>query len=428
MSATPDSFESCGVRLREAASKGDQAQVRELLVAAVDLDATDKFGNTALIYAALGGYVETVRLLLDAGANAEARNQIGTTARSAAAKGRYVAVVETLDTFKPPQAETASHVEAARPQRPTLLRAAHAGDAEAVNTLLRQGADVNARDAELWTPLMVAAVRGHAEVVRSLLQGGADVNAGNIKGWTALMLAVSVGDAEMMRVLLQGGADADIRDREGRTPLISAAAENNVECLKVLLEHGADVNAADMYGETATTLAARHGYTDVFDLLGRAGAHINAASGHTPMQQSDEPDLGNPAAVFSSLWRERQTGASIQTHEPVVDQFVTTDVDQSATPETQALAHAGQPRPESLERLIAALESLRRDEPSKPPALSASEVAHKILLTLQEAAVLTGLSRKRLREAARGGALKAQMIGRRWRIKRADLDDYVRNL
>ena len=55
-------------------------------------------------------------------------------------------------------------------------------------------------------------------------------------------------------------------------------------------------------------------------------------------------------------------------------------------------------------------------------------VADKPLLKLQEAQALTGLSRHILKSAVEAGALKAQLIGRSWRIKRTDLDSYIANL
>ncbi len=56
------------------------------------------------------------------------------------------------------------------------------------------------------------------------------------------------------------------------------------------------------------------------------------------------------------------------------------------------------------------------------PALS---VADKLTLSLMEAAQLSGLSRRILRQAIEEKKLKARIIGRGWRVKRADLDAYV---
>ncbi len=58
----------------------------------------------------------------------------------------------------------------------------------------------------------------------------------------------------------------------------------------------------------------------------------------------------------------------------------------------------------------------------------ATQAAVKLLLTLAEVQVLTGLSRNTLRAAIDGGALPAQQIGRAWRIKRADLERYINEL
>ncbi len=56
------------------------------------------------------------------------------------------------------------------------------------------------------------------------------------------------------------------------------------------------------------------------------------------------------------------------------------------------------------------------------------EIADKPLLKLDEAAALTGLSRQILRKAIDSEELKARIIGRAYRIKRTDLDDFVKNL
>jgi excisionase family DNA binding protein len=55
-------------------------------------------------------------------------------------------------------------------------------------------------------------------------------------------------------------------------------------------------------------------------------------------------------------------------------------------------------------------------------------LADKLLLTLTEAQALTGLSRGVLRAAIESGELKARQIGRAWRIKRPDLESYIKKL
>jgi excisionase family DNA binding protein len=55
-------------------------------------------------------------------------------------------------------------------------------------------------------------------------------------------------------------------------------------------------------------------------------------------------------------------------------------------------------------------------------------IADKPLLKLDEATALTGLSRDTLRQAIGTGELKGKMIGKAYRIKRTDLDGYIKKL
>jgi excisionase family DNA binding protein len=55
-------------------------------------------------------------------------------------------------------------------------------------------------------------------------------------------------------------------------------------------------------------------------------------------------------------------------------------------------------------------------------------IADKPLLKLDEAAALTGLSRQILRQAIKDGKLKGRIIGRGFRVKREDLDKFIKNL
>lgn len=55
-------------------------------------------------------------------------------------------------------------------------------------------------------------------------------------------------------------------------------------------------------------------------------------------------------------------------------------------------------------------------------------IHHKLTLSLAEASALSGLSRSRLRAAIKDGTLTAQIIGRGYRVKRTDLEDYVDSL
>lgn len=86
---------------------------------------------------------------------------------------------------------------------------------------------------------------------------------------------------------------------------------------------------------------------------------------------------------------------------------------------------AGAGNSAALAALVAALEHARAQI---APAATISDLAHKLTLSLVEAAQLSGLSRGHLRAAIEQKKLKARIIGRGWRVKRADLESYVRKL
>ncbi|HEY0546199.1 MAG TPA: ankyrin repeat domain-containing protein [Pyrinomonadaceae bacterium] len=93
------------------------------------------------------------------------------------------------------------------PEADALLRAARAGHADVVKTLLSApNADVNAKDEHGNTALMEAARFGHDDVVKALLIARADVRPKNDEGKTALMLAVEGGHDDSVRLLRQAGA------------------------------------------------------------------------------------------------------------------------------------------------------------------------------------------------------------------------------
>ncbi|RIS72923.1 ankyrin repeat domain-containing protein [Mycobacteroides abscessus] len=76
--------------------------------------------------------------------------------------------------------------------------------------LIANGADVNAREAENWTPLHFAARTDSPEVVRLLLDSGADINAINGRGETPITLAVASikrSGTGVLQLLRERGAD-----------------------------------------------------------------------------------------------------------------------------------------------------------------------------------------------------------------------------
>jgi hypothetical protein len=82
--------------LHEASRRGFTAGLRALLDAGVDVNATDEYGQTALLWAAVRGAVDCVDLLLSRGADRALRTRAGKTAEDHASALKNDAVVERL--------------------------------------------------------------------------------------------------------------------------------------------------------------------------------------------------------------------------------------------------------------------------------------------------------------------------------------------
>ena len=137
-----------------------------------------------------------------------------------------------------------SDVNATEPDGTTALHwAVHGDDREAVDVLIRAGANVNAVNRYGVAPISLATLNGSAPILESLLEAGANANAALEGGETALMTAGRTGKIDAIKVLLAHGADVNAREAtNGQTVLMWAAAENNGDAIRTLLEAGAELN------------------------------------------------------------------------------------------------------------------------------------------------------------------------------------------
>src|SRR5262249_50210225 len=118
----------------------------------------------------------------------------------------------------PPRTFPTGNQRAAKSIAADLVTAIRNGDVRVVRKLLDNGADVNARDAEGNTPLILASFYASPECLELLIEKGADVNSANKAGATPLIRAAT--DYEKTRLLVSAGANIRVRTALGNTPLL----------------------------------------------------------------------------------------------------------------------------------------------------------------------------------------------------------------
>lgn len=79
---------------------------------------------------------------------------------------------------------------------------------------------VDDRDENGTTILMLAAARGNINFVRELISRGSDVNAADMDNWTALLCATKGGFLDIVEILVEHGADIEHREMVCRTMVV----------------------------------------------------------------------------------------------------------------------------------------------------------------------------------------------------------------
>ena len=236
--------------LRAAASTRDPAVIRVLLGAGADLNARDnRYGFTALHYAAESGTGDVIRALSEAGAN-------------------------------PNEWAMGFSVDWGWGWTPLHLAARSNPDPDVVSALIEAGADLDAPSGESYrkgnSPLHYAGSNPNPAVTGVLLDAGAPVNASSVRGRTPLHeAAANASNPFVIELLVEAGADVNARDANGYTPLHSAAWYNHrPEIATALIAAGADVNARDPDGYVPPSGRRANDRTPLFMSVYRGGGSI----------------------------------------------------------------------------------------------------------------------------------------------------------
>jgi len=131
-----------------------------------------------------------------------------------------------------------------------LLAAAGAGRTAEVQALMGKGTNLEVRDSQGRTALLLAVAGNHVEMAKALLAAGASPNAQAANRDTPWLLAGASGRTEIVAAMLPLKPDLSLRNRYGGNALIPACERAHVETVKLLLTSGIDVNHVNDLGWT----------------------------------------------------------------------------------------------------------------------------------------------------------------------------------
>jgi len=173
-----------------------------------------------------------------------------------------------------------------------LLDAVRAGDLAQVRTLSEQD-DLEARDSQGRTALLLATHANTVGIARVLIEAGADVNAKDGMKDTPFLYAGAEGRDEILKLILATGkVKLGDTNRYGGIALIPAAHHAHPTTVAILLEAGLDVDHVNNLGWTALLEAVILGdgspvYQEIVGLLVDAGAKpIPDRDGITPLEHA----------------------------------------------------------------------------------------------------------------------------------------------
>lgn len=265
--------------LHWAAGTGNRALIHLLLDKGADIDAQDRYGQTALHCAAAMNRDAAIKTLLCRGADRYVFSSFGEAPLDRAMYYQHFdAVMMLLEgarisaTYQ--YARTALHLAAGYPVDNVA--------ATAVGSLLKKGADLTAlatapgQDCIIITPISNAIFRGNEKAVKVLLDAG---------GWRnqpehhdcIIDIALEEKHYQIARLLLEA-APADYLDRFYQCTLLHMAIDlpsADIALVRLLLDKGTPIDALCASGTTPLHHAVQHGYVDIVGLLLERGADIH---------------------------------------------------------------------------------------------------------------------------------------------------------
>ncbi|MEC8988407.1 MAG: ankyrin repeat domain-containing protein, partial [Verrucomicrobiota bacterium] len=129
------------------------------------------------------------------------------------------------------------------------------------------------------------------DILNLMLSEGADLETKTEQGFTPLSYAVGLNHPDNCLILLEAGAEVDSLDNWQRTNLSVAAEQGLADVAAILLEFNAEPNVLDQWSWSPLDVAEWYGFSDVAELIIEVGGingpkipiHVAASEGDNNM-------------------------------------------------------------------------------------------------------------------------------------------------
>jgi ankyrin repeat protein len=148
-----------------------------------------------------------------------------------------------------------NNVRQGRKKLTPLMYAVKKGNLKVIDLLLKNNADLDAKDKRGNTALIHATLNQRLDIIQKLVDSGANIDEQNNMGNTALMITVFRDSIETANELITLNANINLTNNRSDSALMLAIYRNKLNFVKELTEKDADINIKNIKGEDAFVCA-----------------------------------------------------------------------------------------------------------------------------------------------------------------------------
>jgi ankyrin repeat protein len=138
-----------------------------------------------------------------------------------------------------------------------------------VNLFITMRADLNIKDNNGNTALMVAIENKNEKIIKMLINSGADLNIQNNEGFTVLMYSLDI-ELDYVKFILKKGSNINLQDNSGNTVLMYCCMYYDIlldDIINILLEKGVNLKLKNKKNKTLQMIVRENGNKNLIKLF-----------------------------------------------------------------------------------------------------------------------------------------------------------------